>query len=133
MPVFGQNLAFKKSKTLALVNETVGAKRLTYITDIPGQEMIYQAKEVEAKAYLALQAPPATLNDFPLMKKEVGITATTSQELAQIWLNMATIWRDAAADMEEARMRASYAIQTATTTAEVVTAWQNFESDMALI
>jgi hypothetical protein len=92
----------------AKVNERAGRSRLGLVTDIPGQMAIYQAKEAEARAWLADAAPQ--LADYPLIAAEVGITAPTGSELAQLWLNMAHIFRLAAAASERARMQALAAV-----------------------
>jgi hypothetical protein len=83
----------------------------------PGQSMIYLAKEAEAHAWMADPTPdPAA---YPLLSAELGITAPDGASLAQIWLNLATLWRSTAADLEALRLTASAAIDAATTPEEV--------------
>lgn len=112
------------------VNETVGQIRRRYITTIPGQEMVYQAKEAEAKDYVALATAPAALDDFPLLAAEVGITAPTAYELAQLWLNMAAQWRGIAAQLETLRLGTIGAMEDAETRAEIETALASFTSGL---
>lgn len=112
-------LAKAQASARARIDESITAARRLYITTLPGQEMIYQAKENEAKAYLVLDPEPADLDEFPMLAAEVGVTAPTAYELAQIWLNMAAQWRAVAADLENLRLTAREEIDNATTVAEL--------------
>lgn len=94
------------------INALAGDLRATFITAIPGQEMLYLAKETEARAWTADQAP--TLANYPLIAAEVGLTAPDGGALAQIWLNLGALWRQTAAQIETARMGAIYAVGSAT-------------------
>lgn len=80
----------------------IEAARTALITDLPGQSMIYMAKEAEARAFLA--EPDPDLADYPMLSAEVGITAPDAETLAQIWLNMVVLWRSAAAGLEALRL-----------------------------
>ena len=106
-----------KAEARATLAAAVAAARTALITDLPGQSMIYLAKEAEARAWLADPTPdPAA---YPLLSAELGITAPDGASLAQIWLNLATLWRSTAADLEALRLTASAAIDAATTPEEV--------------
>ena len=85
--------------------------RQHYITVIPGQEMIYLAKEAEAVRYLA--EAPETLTEYQMLSAEVGVTAPTAYELAQLWANMSALWRQVAATIEHIRLSAIYAVEAA--------------------
>jgi len=93
------------------VNAKAGELRRTFITSIPGQEMLYMAKEAEARAWVAATAPD--LADYPLMSAEVGLTAPDAAQLAQLWLNLGAQWRQVAGQIEAARLGAVYAIESA--------------------
>ncbi|WP_054304548.1 hypothetical protein [Gemmobacter sp. LW-1] len=95
----------------------IAQARARMITDLPGQSMIYLAKEAEARAWIADPAPG--IADYPLLSAELGITAPDAASLAQIWLNLATLWRSAAADLEALRLTANAAIDAATAVEEV--------------
>ena len=111
------DLVTEKEMAITSINELVGKARQKYITTAPGQEMIYIAKEAEAKAWLKDLLPdPAA---YPLLSAEVGVTAPTTWELAQIWVNVAVYWRGIAAQIEGARMRAIVAIEQAADTAQI--------------
>jgi hypothetical protein len=108
-----------KARAVARVNEIAATIRGQYITVIPGQEMIYLAKEAEAVRYLAETPEPTTLDGYPMLAAEVGITAPTAYELAQLWANMSALWRGIAAQIETARLGAIYQIETAPDAAAV--------------
>ena len=100
-----------KAKALATVTDQISAARGALMTDMIGQEMIYLAKEQEAKDWQAASAPDLT--DFPLLSAEVGITASTADELATLWLTMASQWRETAASLEAIRLKAKAEIEAA--------------------
>ncbi|MFN3952806.1 MAG: hypothetical protein ACK4LQ_00020 [Pararhodobacter sp.] len=106
-------LARQRSAAIAEVNRLIGAVRAQYITPIPGQEMLYLAKRAEAAAFLALDPAPETLDAFPLIAAEIGITAPSAAELAQIWLNLGALWEGIAAQLEALRLGAIKVIEEA--------------------
>lgn len=106
-----------KAEARVTLAAAVTAARAALITDLPGQSMIYLAKEAEARAWMADPTPdPAA---YPLLSAELGITAPDGASLAQIWLNLATLWRSTAADLEALRLTTRAAIDAATTLEEV--------------
>ena len=50
---------------------------------------------------------------YPLIAAEVGVTAPTARELAQVWVNVSVYWRSIAARIEGVRMRAIARIEAA--------------------
>ena len=105
------DLVAAKVAAITAINAATGLARQQFITTCPGQEMIYIAKEREALAFLA--APVVELAAYPLLAAEVGVTAPSVWELAQIWANVAVYWRGLAAQIEGARMRAIARIEVA--------------------
>ncbi|WP_411838565.1 hypothetical protein [Paracoccus sp. ME4] len=87
---------------IAAINAAAGQIRRLYVTDIPGQEALYLMKEAEARAWVASADPDPM--QFPLISAEVGITATTADEVAQVYLNLAGIYTAAAAQLETVRL-----------------------------
>lgn len=112
-----------RSVGIAQINTSAAAVRSRYITVLPGQEMIYLAKETEALRFLA--EAPATLDGYPMLSAEVGITAPSAYELAQLWANMAALWRGIAASIEAIRLSGVYAVEASADSAAVSTAVQN--------
>jgi len=107
-------LAEAKLRAVALVNAEAGRVRSLYITVMPGQEMIYLLKEAEARNFLAQENPPVDLTDYPFLAAEVGVTAPTAYQLAQTWANIATMWRQIAAEIENGRLTKIRLIEAAT-------------------
>lgn len=112
------DIALERSQAQLRVGMFIDQARRRYITVIPGQEMVYTAKEAEARAFITAGSPDDT-SDFPLLAAETGTTAETPDQLAQLWLNMAAIWRQAAAELEPIRLNAGAAIDAAETKAEI--------------
>jgi len=95
-------LAAANAAAVAEINAWAAQERLAYITVLPGQEMIYMAKDAEARAWLADPAPDMAA--YSLLSAEVGITAPDAYQLAQLWVNLAALWRVAAARIEGERL-----------------------------
>jgi len=91
-------LAAAHAAAVAEINAWAAQERLAYITVMPGQDMIYMAKEAEARAYLV----DGTIG--PLLSAEVGSTAPDAYQLAQLWVNLAALWRGVAAQIEGERL-----------------------------
>jgi hypothetical protein len=83
-------------------NQLIGEVRKAYVTDIPGQDMIYMRKEEETRRWLSATNPD--IADYPFIAAEIGVTADTPDQLAQIWLNMAYQWATVAASLERFRL-----------------------------
>jgi hypothetical protein len=107
----------------------ISSIRSGFITDLVGQEMIYLRKEAEAIAYISATDP--VLSDYPMIQAEVGITAPTGYEVAQIWLYMSQMWQVVASQLEAIRLTAVNAIASATTEAEIIDAFATFETSLA--
>lgn len=86
------------------INQRAGAVRALFVTDIPAQQMIYLAKEAEARRYVAASPEPATLDGYPWLAAEVGSTAPTAMGLATLWLSMAGMWTVMGTSIEQIRM-----------------------------
>lgn len=95
-------LADARARARARLASYISEARTAVITILPGQDMIYQAKEAEARSWIADPAPD--LAGYPLLTAEIGITAPDPEQLAQLWLNMANLWRQQAAQLEALRL-----------------------------
>lgn len=116
-----------KSAAMGVLNAYVAQKRSQIITDLPGQDMIYLRKEEEGRRYLDLPVEPETLEQFPLIAAEVGITAPTAYQLAMIWVQLDSMWVGIAAQLEQLRMTIGAQIQSASTFAEIDALIQTIE------
>ena len=105
------------------VNRAADRVRRLFITPILGQEMIYMAKEAEARAYLAASPEPSGTTgweaDYPFIAAEIGATAPTPSEVATTYITLATQFRTAGAGLEQIRIGAIAAFDAATSIAEV--------------
>ena len=75
----------------ARVDEAAASLRATMLTDVFGQEMLYLAKETEARACMADAIPDAA--NYPLLAAEVGITGATLADVAVAVTIKADEWR----------------------------------------
>mgnify|MGYP000882675861 CR=1 FL=1 len=103
MPSFGQNIPALKLRAIEQVNETIGKARMQYITVIPGQDMLYKAKQEEATECLEEGVGALAVN-YPLLAAEIGITAPTLLDVAQVVVNMAFFWKATASNLEMLRL-----------------------------
>ncbi|WP_112312326.1 hypothetical protein [Pseudogemmobacter bohemicus] len=104
----------------AVLTAFITTTRAGLITALPGQDMIYLAKEAEARAWIGATDPDIAA--FPLLSAETGITAPDAGQLAQLWLNMADLWRAAAASLEALRLSTLAAIAAAQTPEDITAA-----------
>lgn len=125
------SLAGVRTEATARVNQDTDGIRRRFITSIAGQEMIYLEKRAEALRYLAAVPEPRTLSDYPLLAAEVGITAPTAWQLAQVWANQAAMLVAVAASLERLRLGAIKALEEATTETEIETALSRFRQQLA--
>ena len=110
-------LATARAAARARLTAHITTARAALITVLPGQDMIYQAKEAEARAWIADPSPDPV--SYPLLSAEIGLTAPDAHSLAQLWLNMAQLLRQAAAELEALRLGVGAAIDAAETVEEV--------------
>jgi hypothetical protein len=99
------------------INTLTDAFRRQFYTSIAGQDALYLEKRAEALAYVRQTdqaGEPGTLDDFPLLANEIGVTAPTAWQLAQIWLHLSEAFKTIGAATERPRQIAMNAIATAT-------------------
>lgn len=133
MPSFGQNLENDKAKAVAGVNAAIASVRRTFATDIAFQQEAYYKKRAEAEGYLALNPPPATLNDFPLLKEITVIRSMTAVDLANLWITTNDTWGPILNATEVVRERALVAIAAAASRADIAAALAQFDTDLAAL
>ena len=100
----GADLEKRRGDVMSALNRSIQQQRTAFVTDLPGQDMIYLRKEDEGRQYIALATEPETLDDFPMIAAEVGITAPTAYQVAVIWVQLASMWVAAAAQLEHYRL-----------------------------
>ena len=96
------DLAEIKSALKDQVDAIAEAERLKYITSGNGQAMTYQQKVQEAQDYLAADDPdPAS---FPILSAEIGVTASSIEEVADTILAAYQQWKQIGAAIEAIRL-----------------------------
>lgn len=117
------NLAIKH------INDVSSKVRSKYVTQIQGQEVVYTLKRDEAVRYIADTSPD--ISRYPLIAAEIGITAATAYEVAQVYLKMSHQFVSSLAMLEHVRLTAIVAIESATTREEIENAINDFNSSIA--
>lgn len=115
----------RKSRFFAriAIDREAGAARLRYITDVPGQQAVYQAKAAEARAYLAAVAAEAALPSTPHLTAEAAATGSTVAVLAGVVAATADLWLGTRSpSIEAARMAGKAAVSAAQDSAAVAAA-----------
>lgn len=126
----GQNLEQVRGAALEEVNAAIAVLRLRYLTDLPGQDLLYTEKRSEAVAYLADPDPQDA--GYPLLGAEVDAgTVADRHQAAQLILGLAQVWRQVAARMEAVRLAANGALAAAASVGEVEAALGRFRAAVA--
>lgn len=118
-----KNMDALKAEARDSIDRSANAARLRFFTADSGLAQVYQMKGEEAARFLSLSEPPDSLDDFPLLRVEVGIKVNDAVTLANLWREKNEAararWIAAAADIERLRMEAKAAVDAATCPAEV--------------
>ena len=105
------DLSMTKAQLKRTVDAQAESERLKYITPGAGQSMTYQQKVDEARAFKATSSPKAS--DYPVLSSEVGITAETLSDVADIVLAAFAQWQLIGAAIEGIRLGAKRDIDAA--------------------
>lgn len=120
-----EELISMRKDFVSKVNEAIGNVRLKYITDIPGQALIYNAKEAEAIAaneeLINNSGTIADLTKYPFIQEESVVTNQTFQEVVTSVLTNAALWRGVGVQLENYRMSYNSLINSSTTEVEMET------------
>jgi hypothetical protein len=101
----------------AELHKAIRKKRLRFVTDFPGQDAVYSAKEAEALRYLDDSTPDP--GNYVFLTQEANAVGMTMEELASLWISKGNLWRQAAAAIESARMTAKAEIDSAASVEDV--------------
>jgi hypothetical protein len=113
-------MEFRRTKATDKVDGKSDEVRARFAT--PGKHVIYDKKLQEALRYVdAINSnkPPADLKKFPYLRKEVGLTAPTPLELANLWISLNDAWDEVSPLIEEISLRGKYAIKSAKSQDEI--------------
>lgn len=108
------DLAALKAKLHADIDRGAGEIRLLFITDAPGQDMIYQEKRREAEAFQA--NPDLPPEHTPHLTAEAAAFDVTRTVKAFEILAQAAAWTTVSAMIETRRLFAKAAVQSAHST-----------------
>ena len=108
-----------KRKAVAEINRVVGWARQQFVSSQTGQDTVYEEKAKEGRRYILQVLEPLNLSDFPMLENEVGVTAPTAYELAQIWVNRNDMDRSSLALIEGVKFRHLDQLSSAQSTASV--------------
>lgn len=117
-----KNMSLRRERGAVSLEEKANEVRARFAT--PGKHVIYDKKLQEAQRYIEAMAsnkPPTDLKKFPYLRREVGLTAPTPLELAQLWVGMNAAWDEVSPLIEEISLRGKYAVKAAKSQEEVDT------------
>lgn len=127
-------LAAAQAAARRSVNAVRGEVRSRFITGLPGQDMVYLEKEREARDWVAARASGGNApdpGDYPHILGECGITAPDMDQVAQVYLNMAAMFRRVSAVIEAHALAAIATVDQAPTPEDALAAAQAFPPALA--
>lgn len=117
MLLLSKNLAPLRASAMAEIDTAAGEFRKNFITSVPGQEMVYQQKRVEAELLMAnLNVSQA---EIPHITAEAALNQITPYDQAVIVLAMAEQWATISAQIETKRLAAKAAVAAAVNPAQI--------------
>jgi len=109
-----------REQALEEIDRRAGEARAPYLTDIPGQALVYEAKRREAVAWIAAGEPTDPKDvDFPIAAAEALACGRTLAEQLKVYAAEAAAWQVLAGTMEATRMAAKQAVLAATDVAAI--------------
>lgn len=106
-----------------VIDAAAGVARLRYITDVPGQQVVYLSKREQAVAYLAAHALDAEAVVPPYIEAEAAALGVSGATLAQQVVDIAAVWEgELSPAIEAARIGGKAAVEAAEDLAAVETA-----------
>lgn len=127
-------LATIKAELKAKIDLQAGQLRSLYITTIPGQDMVYMEKRIEAELVVADPALGETLAaaEIPHIAREASASGVSRFDKAVEILTIANLWKQISPMIEERRLSVKSAIDAAVTVAEARAAADADWSDLVL-
>ena len=115
-----------------LVDQKIGETRLLFITEIAGQNMTYQRKEEQARSYVADPIlAELNISQYPFITKEASATGLTNAQVAANVITQADGWVSLGSDIEAIRIGSKMELEAATTSIDIETALNDFQTDIA--
>jgi hypothetical protein len=97
----------------ARIDRAAGEVRCRFITDVAGQQLTYDRKEREARAWLAAEAPE--IADYPFIAAEAAATGVEPGAAAAEIVAAADAWAGIGSAIEGLRIGAKRAVTAAST------------------
>ncbi|TPJ51657.1 MULTISPECIES: hypothetical protein [unclassified Mesorhizobium] len=115
--LLSKNLTPLRAAAVEKIDNSAGEVRKLFITSVPGQEMVYQQKRVEAELLMAqLDISPS---EIPHITAEAALNGITPYDQAVIVLTMSEQWTAISAQIETMRLAAKAAVAQATNPAAI--------------
>lgn len=115
--LLSKNLAPLRAAALEKIDNGAGEIRKLFITAVPGQEMVYQQKRLEAEQLMANTEIP--VSEIPHIAAEAALNGVTPYDQAVIVLTMSQQWTVVSAQIETMRLAAKAAVGRATNPAAI--------------
>lgn len=115
-----KNLNLRSSNAEQIIEAKASEVRARFAT--PGKHTIYAEKRTEAQRYIdAINSnkPPEDLKKFPYLAREVGISAPTPLDLANLWIMMDQAWSQVSPLIEELSIAGKAAVKSAKSQDEI--------------
>jgi hypothetical protein len=122
--IAGDDLEHRRRLAVERVYAEIGRVRSGFVSTLPGQEMVYLEKQREAIALLS--DPQLPEEETPFINGEVGLTADTRENVAQVFLGLAHYWKSVAAYYERLRFETLAAIDKAGSVKELEAVIEDF-------
>jgi hypothetical protein len=114
-----KNLALARFEAETAIDAAAAEVRARFAS--AGKHQVYADKRAEAVRYLDEAQGGATpdLSAYPYLSAEIGITAETPLDLAELWLWMDAVWKNAAAAIEQISLAAKIAVRASSRQPEI--------------
>ncbi|MGZ8172572.1 hypothetical protein [Methylobacter sp.] len=127
-----KSLAELKEDAYQRIDRLAGDVCAQYVTVATAQELRYQAKRADARAYIAADYP-ADATVYPWVKREAEETGLTYAQKADEIEATAALWDTIGSTIESKRVGAKRLVNLAGSQAEIRTAEQDFITAMAAL
>ena len=115
------------------VDASIATARRFFITDIPGQEMTYQEKKIEAVSFLSQSPEPSDLTPFPYIAAEAAALSVTAVEVANTYATLSAQWSAVGVQLEALRVSSKSKAAAAADLGAVALVLSDFDSALAAL
>lgn len=116
-----KNIPLNRYEAEGAIDTAADSVRARFAT--PNMHQIYSDKRAEAERYLKLLAEGTgpDMAEFPYLSAEIGITAATATDLANLWIYMNQQWQTVASIIEQIRIASKAQIRDAASQKQIDT------------